>query len=113
MIKDVILSTKNMMLLADTKQVTTEILANGFSQVIQLPLNFHALLTQWFIKQVALDAKKLIMIMFESETARGGEASHIFTKQFLTDSTKSLKNYVLNLIKACKVCRTNKSRVLT
>lgn len=58
--------------------------------------------------QVAKDTKNLIMLMFQSAEAidemkdtAGADPS--FTKQFLTDTTRSLKSCVLNLIKACKV----------
>jgi hypothetical protein len=88
--KDVILSTKTMMLMVNAGNGTAENFHNGSSQV-------------------AKDTKNLIVLMFQSAEAidaindtGGGGADPSFTKQFLTDTTRSLKSCVLNLIKACK-----------
>lgn len=56
--------------------------------------------------KVALDTKKLIMLMFECERSMSGgneDTVVVFSKQYLAETTKTLKSCVLNLIKSCKV----------
>lgn len=76
--KDVILSTKTMMLLVNEGNGNIE----GFSTASS---------------QVALDTKQLIVLMFNADDP-------VFSQQFLFEATKALKTYILNLIKASKVC---------
>jgi hypothetical protein len=75
--KDVILSTKTMMLLVNEGTGNIETFSNASSQV-------------------AVDTKQLIVLMFNADEP-------VFSQQFLFDATKALKTYILNLIKASKV----------
>lgn len=75
--KDVILSTKTMMLLVNEGSGNVEAFTNASSQV-------------------AVDTKQLIVLMFNAD-------SPVFSQQFLFEATKALKTYILNLIKASKV----------
>jgi hypothetical protein len=78
--KDVILSTKTMMLLVNEGTGNIETFSNASSQV-------------------AVDTKQLIVLMFSGND----QHSPVFSQQFLFDATKALKTYILNLIKASKV----------
>jgi hypothetical protein len=75
--KDVILSTKTMMLFVNEGTGNMESFSNTSSQV-------------------AVDTKQLIVLMFNAD-------SPVFSQQFLFEATKALKTYILNLIKASKV----------
>eukprot|EP00026_Physarum_polycephalum_P000141 Phypoly_transcript_00141.p1 GENE.Phypoly_transcript_00141~~Phypoly_transcript_00141.p1 ORF type:complete len:1306 (+),score=201.35 Phypoly_transcript_00141:2561-6478(+) len=82
--KDVILSTKTMMLLVNEGTGNIETFSNASSQV-------------------AVDTKQLIVLMFNGNDPH----SPVFTQQFLFDATKALKTYILNLIKSSKDCVLN------
>eukprot|EP01113_Clastostelium_recurvatum_P010833 TRINITY_DN1543_c0_g1_i7.p1 TRINITY_DN1543_c0_g1~~TRINITY_DN1543_c0_g1_i7.p1 ORF type:complete len:1270 (+),score=321.45 TRINITY_DN1543_c0_g1_i7:127-3936(+) len=82
--KNVIVSTKKMMMLVNEGSPSMEAFTSASSEV-------------------AINTKKLIVLMFSPNTT-SPPSEPVFTQQFLFDSTKALKSYILNLINDSKAC---------